>query len=767
MKISNIFKEVINEDFKSQTANFIKQGFDANIVKTYVDKFKYIRDNKFKEMFDEKLDISVPPQNRNDIDAYKDFHDLERLVDYVGGRRQGVSTLGKKEDIELDAKPVYEDDNFVVYYADTPRACIKYKGNFPYSWCVARSDASNMFYTYRFKPYEPAFYFVKNKKLTEKEFGVWNMTKNVFKGEFKYPYHFFVIQVPKNINIESDENEQYIVTSANNDGDKQMSWKDILKLSPNIAQIKEVLKPKPFTDEEREKNNRFKNGISDEEFARLSYEDKRSYLDIYPTISRPITTKQLIELPDDLLNLYVSFGIGLNDEQFAHIKPKKDVLKRYTQISKRKLEEYLKSSTYDRRRLRMAYTELIVLSDEEIKSYLETLDKKELNRFIKDNGEDKIEVLEKHVSDKFTTEFKDLKAIVLKAKDDDEEALNKLSSMVPENIDISFSNSGNFIIIDTSNYGSILQQRMDNNVYELLERVEEDRQWGGSYYDDYFDGDSQGLNDTYENYILDFIKNNQDLKQEFDSFGLEFNFETVDDLLETYKEKDDIRETISNEYTYAKEKSEQKAWDKIKDEIKSIVYLYDDSVYMKVGPFIMNLLSYKLFTTDAEQFIDNLGDFIDFMLNDNDLPDNMDTVWEEVNEAGWSFMDIDDDKIYRTIKSGVSDAIYEFSKDEGGQDDTEEQPNTVKLKSEIITLLKNTLKGLGQSPDASTIENDIARIDIDRQKFKLDGKVYIKIYDKQHKKEHEGYVFINDLPAYFKNYKLFEQISRIKKLIKY
>jgi hypothetical protein len=188
---------------------------------------------------------------------------------------------------------------------------------------------------------------------------------------------------------------------------------------------------------------------------------------------------------------------------------------------------------------------------------------------------------------------------------------------------------------------------------------------------------------------------------------------------------------------------------------------------MKVGSFIMNLLSYNLFTTDAEQFIDNLSDFVDNMLNDNDLPDNMDTVWEEVNEAGWSFMDVDDDKIYRTIKSGVSDAIDEFSKDEGGQDDTEEQPNTVKLKSEIITLLKNTLKGLGQSPDASTIENDIARIDIDRQKFKLDGKVYIKIYDKQHKKEHEGYVFINDLPAYFKNYKLFEQISRIKKLIKY
>jgi hypothetical protein len=39
----------------------------------------------------------------------------------------------------------------------------------------------------------------------------------------------------------------------------------------------------------------------------------------------------------------------------------------------------------------------------------------------------------------------------------------------------------------------------------------------------------------------------------------------------------------------------------------------------------MNLLSYNLFTTDAEQFIDNLSDFVDNMLNDNDLPDNMDT----------------------------------------------------------------------------------------------------------------------------------------------
>ena len=56
----------------------------------------------------------------------------------------------------------------------------------------------------------------------------------------------------------------------------------------------------PFTPEERQKNERFKNGISDAAFAKLSYEDKRSYLDIYPTINRPITSSQFADLPDDL-----------------------------------------------------------------------------------------------------------------------------------------------------------------------------------------------------------------------------------------------------------------------------------------------------------------------------------------------------------------------------------------------------------------------------------------------------------------------------------
>ena len=50
MKLTNIYNELLNEDFKSQTKKFISQGFDPDIVKSYIDKFKYIRDKYTNEI---------------------------------------------------------------------------------------------------------------------------------------------------------------------------------------------------------------------------------------------------------------------------------------------------------------------------------------------------------------------------------------------------------------------------------------------------------------------------------------------------------------------------------------------------------------------------------------------------------------------------------------------------------------------------------------------------------------------------------------------
>lgn len=770
MKLQTVFSELLNEDFKTQTRRFIDQGIDPQIVSTYINNFKHIRDKKYKEMFDTKLEIPVPPDKRNDIDSYKDFHDLEQLVDYVSGQRPVSSNFSKSDEkIEVSGKPVYKDENFEVYYADNPRACIEYKGKFPYSWCVARSDSSNMFYTYRFKPYEPAFYFVKDIKAAEKEFGIWNMTKNVFQGKFKNPYHFFVIQVPKNAKMDDDTTPQYIVTSANNDGDKEMSWNKLLKLNPNIGPIREVLVPKPFTPEEKQKHEMFKNGISDEQFKRLTYEDKRSYLDIYPTIARPITNGQLMELPEDLLNLYVSFGIGLDDKGFAYVKTKPAILKRYTQISKRKLEEFLKEDPRTRNQLKMAYSELIVLSDSDIVSYLKSLSNSEIIDFIHRFGEDKFEFLEKHLPDKFSNEHKSIRTLLSNANSGSEEAYEKIKEMIPDQIELKFYDG--YIIFDTGNYGTkILQKEMDNDVASFYRLVENDY-WNDGYgsYNDYFDGDSENLEERYTQYIEEVIGDNESLGNDVKAVGLEWNVETIKDLFETYKKKEDIKSDINRIYSEAQDNGENYVWSKIRSEIRSIIFIDDDSeVNIKIGVLVFFLSKNKFFTTDVENFINNLVFLLENILEDYGVPSDDNDIWEKVRQEGYENMEINDSEITKSIEEAIEETLENFLGDDDEDNHSgNDESKLAKLKSQIITSLNNVLKGLGKDPFSKHIENEIVSIDIDRNKFNLDGKVFVKLTDKKTGKSHDGYVFIKDIPSYFTNYKLFEQLSRMKSLIKY
>jgi hypothetical protein len=769
MKLGNIYNQILAEDFKSQTKRYLDQGIDSDIVKSYIEKFKHIRDKKYKEMFDTNLNISVDPKRRNDIDAYSDFHELEQLVDYVSGQRQGISGIGKsdaKETIEVTGEPIFKDANIELFYADNPRACIKYKGKFPYSWCVARSDSSNMFYTYRFKPYEPAFYFVKNLPATEKEFGIWNMAKNVFKGQFKNKYHFFVIQVPKNVNMEDLDSEQYIVSSANNDGDTQMSWKQILKINPKLAPLHKLLEPKPFTPEEREKHQKFKNGIGDKEFEKLSYEDKRSYLDIYPTIARPITLRQLQALPDDLLNLYVSFGIGLDDEQFAFIKPKKEVLKRYAQISKRKFDEYMNRDSYDRRQLKMYYSELVLLSDSDIKTYLESLSSSAINDFVHTNGEDKLELLEKHLPDKFGDEYQSIKKLVIAAKNDDEAAIEKLQSMLPEGVTFSFRT--NNIIFDTSDYGAYIKDNLDDDKLSYFNNLDDRAHGYGSSYD-YFDGDDEALTDTYKHYIETIIQNNPTLGNEVKSVGLGWDVDTIVDLLE--KSEDDIKQKISEDYGEARDASEEKEWNEIRTKVRSIVYLDWEDVEVNLSAFLMFIPNHEFFSTDRQTFIDNVIYLLENILSGYDVPESYEEAWERVSEAGYNFNLGNENSITEAIEEAIEEALAFQDSDEEDDDSEEdysgENNRTIKLKSQIVKLLNDTLSSLGQDAFAKTIENELVKIDIDRTKFHMDGKVYIKMTNKKSGEEHEGYVFIKDIPTYFTNHKLFEQLIKMKHLMRY
>ena len=315
----------LNEDFKSQKKKFIEQGNDEYIVDKYLNDFREIKDKKFKEL--ENVDLEglnvekgLP---RYDIDKYKTFKEVELVVDYISGQRK----VGSKnfQDIQVDGKPIYNDENVEIYYAPNKESCIRYKGNKSYSWCIARSDASNMFMRYRTNTDRPSFYFVKRKSATAQEFDYWNNTGESFTGQFNDKYHFFVIQVLKD--------GSYIVTSATNDGDIKMTWDDILNIAPELEGKKNYFKSKPLSDVEIEKYNKYKKRLSDDEFFKLPYIEKEYYIDTVVDLDNELTYKQFWSLPEDLKNKYINLGIKLTPLQLELIKDNKNLINRYKEVS--------------------------------------------------------------------------------------------------------------------------------------------------------------------------------------------------------------------------------------------------------------------------------------------------------------------------------------------------------------------------------------------------------------------------------------------------
>ena len=329
-------EQLFNEDFKTQREKFIQQGIEPDAVDYYLDTFKTIKDKKYKQINDPIPNLEHI-KDRTNIDAFKIWKELEDFVDYVKSQAD-VSGKTSYKNIKVDAKPIYEDNDLIIYYADTPQACVTYKGNVPYSWCIARTDASNMFYHYRFGTHRPSFYFVKNKERTNTEL-------ETFKGgTFTDKYHFFVIQVIKYAKPENKDDQQYIVTSAQNIGDQQMSWNDILKLEPKLTNKENIFISKPLGLKEEELYKKFKNGISDKEFENLPFDEKDMYLNIYVRQNRPLTDNQFKFLPPDLKNKYIGFGVGLSDKQVEMIDSK--LYKRYEDVTKTKIEKTIGTNEF-------------------------------------------------------------------------------------------------------------------------------------------------------------------------------------------------------------------------------------------------------------------------------------------------------------------------------------------------------------------------------------------------------------------------------------
>jgi hypothetical protein len=132
-------------------------------------------------------------------------------------------------------------------------------------------------------------------------------------------------------------------------------------------------------------------------------------------------------------------------------------------------------------------------------------------------------------------------------------------------------------------------------------------------------------------------------------------------------------------------------------------------------------------------------------------------------------MDVDYDGMVGRIKDElyeiIDEKIYDDEEEFGDYSD-EDLESLKQNKYNILTSFEKILKDLGQDENANEIENDLVRIVFDRNKIKPNGSIYTSVVHKEDNKTYNGFMALKDIPTYFKNYKLFEEIKRIKKFIK-
>lgn len=207
----DIYKQAIDHYKKKD------QYMSPSLIGTYVARFKKILPDLKQDIASgdqhviDLLPKGFKAKEAENILNYRDFHDLERLID-------GAYALTSDEKSEInsadtDADLVYKNDStgIEIYKGDAEHKCIKYGHNEYYGWCISRLKGS-LYGSYRFMNYDKMFYFVFDRTQSDKKEG----------GRFVNPYHVVVIHV--------GSNGKYTRSLASNNGDQgNVSWNEFGK----------------------------------------------------------------------------------------------------------------------------------------------------------------------------------------------------------------------------------------------------------------------------------------------------------------------------------------------------------------------------------------------------------------------------------------------------------------------------------------------------------------------------------------------------------
>jgi hypothetical protein len=323
MLLKNYLKKAA-DPYKIAIDTFLKnKNLEEPVVKWYVARFKKINKELIDRVEVDKDDdiIGLIPKELLRDKAYqnilnwRNFTQLEALLD--AGFPPPPTEQAELNNAISDGEKIYDKGGIEIYQGNSQQRCVKYGhglGN-SYSWCISRTDTSNMYSNYRFMGDESRmFYFIFDRSKSSEG----NQT-----GGFKDIYHAIVIHVY--------ENGGYGFTPASNPGDRFVKrWEDLGDLIPKdlwdkVKNLKELFKYIPPTREEKELAALKGKKLTLEQFVDLSEETKKLYIDG----GNKLRPEQIETLSTELKNQYINVGQVMPFEIVSKNMP---LIKRYIKI---------------------------------------------------------------------------------------------------------------------------------------------------------------------------------------------------------------------------------------------------------------------------------------------------------------------------------------------------------------------------------------------------------------------------------------------------
>tara|TARA_R110000751_G_scaffold5019_2_gene23719 strand:+ start:81 stop:2573 length:2493 start_codon:yes stop_codon:yes gene_type:complete len=697
------------------------------------------------------------------------------LVDLVNNKKwleSGIVST-KSGIYEPDSEDiVHEDDNVLVLDSKTKAKCVKYGSG--ESWCIGKPEL-NYYNTYRLS-YGATPYHV--------------LQKNVDGDEHK-------------LVIMNYGDRGYAIADRSNSGKRHggsgsaMSWSNIETEIPNLKGMEKYFPYRNITNEERNYGSVLRRKYTNDNLQRYIEDITRDlvvndsnvtpedFIRDYVANNHAISNSQINSLNDtikdsliesgyflsagegqtDLLNdrqlrriirLKLENGKSLTDSEFEIVKGDEPLMVIYRKSVKDKYDRFMDATSgWGRKNHQLSYTELLTLDDNSIRKYVKTMSNSNTTSFLLKYGMDKTKFLENYGSTSiFDSEQQETNKLIRLASSGNDKALERLNSYLPDNIEVTFFD-------DKIEFDGIDTASIDNDIRYFIDRISDDR-WDDGYYD-YYDGDDARLIEDYKHY-LESTLSNQGFREKIESYGIAPTVEAVDNVFDEKELKADILNRISEVVNEASFEAKQEKWSEIVSKASDLLvlstnYRGDGSITMQLNAFILNG-GYDMFNPDGDydfysELDSVLDDFLD-IYDDDSLPSNEDEIWETIDDGQ---MAPDTQNIIDFIESQADDIVED---DDMDYDEEDVDGDSKGKKVEVIQALRDTLKGLKQPEMATSIDNDLVDIKFDRQRFKMDGSVYVDMFDKKRNKGYDGFIKIADIPTYFTNYKLFEGRLRIK-----